>query len=101
MLRAPGSFASAQRRVVCGFSSKFMIVRNSPGPLLTSMDKAVALLRPAHWAAGFLFCARINQRLFSPGPIRFPAGPRCESSEYPDNPVFSRLAGGAPQRLKL
>jgi hypothetical protein len=26
---------------------------------------------------------------------------RCESSEYPDTPVFSQLAGKAPQRLKL
>jgi hypothetical protein len=26
---------------------------------------------------------------------------RCESSEYPDIPAFSRLAGRAPQRLKL
>jgi hypothetical protein len=26
---------------------------------------------------------------------------RCENSEYPDIPAFSRLAGLAPQRLKL
>jgi hypothetical protein len=26
---------------------------------------------------------------------------RCESSEYPDIPAFSRLASRAPQRLKL
>jgi hypothetical protein len=26
---------------------------------------------------------------------------RCESSEYPDIPAFSRLAARAPQRLKL
>jgi len=26
---------------------------------------------------------------------------RCETSEYPDIPAFSRLAGRAPQRLKL
>ena len=26
---------------------------------------------------------------------------RCESSEYPDIPAFSRLAGRAPQHLKL
>ena len=30
-----------------------------------------------------------------------PARQRCESSEYPDIPAFSRLAGRAPQRLKL
>jgi hypothetical protein len=30
-----------------------------------------------------------------------PARLRCESSEYPDIPAFSRLAGRAPQRLKL
>jgi hypothetical protein len=30
-----------------------------------------------------------------------PAWRRCESSEYPDIPAFSRLASQAPQRLKL
>jgi hypothetical protein len=30
-----------------------------------------------------------------------PAWLRCESSEYPDIPAFSRLARRAPQRLKL
>ncbi len=30
-----------------------------------------------------------------------PAWLRCESSEYPDIPAFSRLARQAPQRLKL
>jgi hypothetical protein len=30
-----------------------------------------------------------------------PAWLRCESSEYSDIPVLSRLAGQAPQRLKL
>jgi hypothetical protein len=30
-----------------------------------------------------------------------PAWLRCESSEYKDIPAFSRLAGQAPQRLKL
>jgi hypothetical protein len=26
---------------------------------------------------------------------------RCENSEYPDIPAFSRVAGRVPQRLKL
>jgi hypothetical protein len=30
-----------------------------------------------------------------------PAWLRCESSEYPDIPAFSRLARRAPHRLKL
>ena len=30
-----------------------------------------------------------------------PAWRRCESSEYPDIPAFSRLANRTPQRLKL
>jgi len=30
-----------------------------------------------------------------------PTWPRCESSEYPDIPVLSRLAGWAPQQLNI
>jgi len=53
------------------------------------------LLDLPHQAKGSL---KNNFTFYTP---MHPAWLRCESSEYPDIPAFSRLARQAPQRLKL
>jgi len=56
------------------------------------------------WAKGslknnFTFYAPMHHNQYKT--LMHPAWLRCESSEYPDIPAFSRLARRAPQRLNL